>query len=511
MPLAQDILANYTKLMDNINYGLLIIDSQYNIALCNKWIKDHSPALSLQQSKKSFYTLFPELENSRISDAIENTFEFGYPAVISNIFNPTPFPLYQAQTKNKEGENTSTELDEDNRIQQQVTIARLEENNEHFCLIQITDVTASVLREKTLELEVTERKHIEDALLESEIKHLTILEKMIDGLVVFDDEGKIESFNPACEKLFGYSEADMLGKSVSILFEELATNSEENKLIVDASFIGSYREIHAIRRDKKLFDVELSISEMHITSKKFYTAIVRDITERKNIEKMKSEFISTVSHELRTPLTSIRGSLGLIQGRVLDLTSEKAMDLVDVAFSNCERLILLINDILDMEKVASGGMDYDIQKHSLTKLVSQAIKDNQAYADQYNVHYKFEEADNYFALVDQHRFLQIMANLLSNAAKFSHKNDNVDISISASEDIITIVVQDHGEGIPEKFRDSIWRKFTQADASTTRKKGGTGLGLAISRSLIEAMHGDINFESTEGEGTRFILHLPCVP
>jgi len=504
MALAPNLLATYHNLMDNINYGLIVIDENLKISMTNKWVQEHCKHLLNQETNDNIYQVFPDLENSRISDAIGNVFEFGYPSIISNIFTPTPFPLYTPK-------NFEESLRKNERIQQQITIARLKEADTFYCLIQINDVTAAVSRERTLEQEVLERKEIEDALLEADTKHTTIMDKMIDGLIVFSEGGQIESFNPACETLFGYLAPEVLGLCVSKLFVDLTKDlqvSAKDTLSIDPQFIGSYQDIVAKRSDGFEFDVELSISEMCIRDKIFYTGIIRDITERKNIDKMKTEFISTVSHELRTPLTSIRGSLGLINGGVIDLASEKATDLIQIAYNNCDRLILLINDILDMEKLAAGEMAFEIRSHDISVLVENSIKDNQAYADHYKVSYQYANTKEYPANVDQHRFMQVMANLLSNAAKFSKENSVVDISISHSENTIVVAVRDYGEGISAEFQDNIWRKFTQADASTTRKKGGTGLGLAISRSLVETMKGSIRFESKKDEGTTFIVNFP---
>ncbi len=504
MTIDAGLRSTYRNLMNNINSGLLVVDDEYNICICNNWFDDHCEYSMEDKLATSLFDLFPDIKDTRLHDAIASTLENGYPSVVSNIFSPTPFPLYPPK-------NFDAAMRMDERIQQQVTVSRLEETTSNYCLIQINDVSAAVVRERTLEQEVIERKEIEDALLESDLKHLTIMEKMIDGLIVFSANGQIESFNPASERLFGYAEPEMLGTSVAKLFENLTqdTSDETEELKLNQDFIGSYNEIKAKRHGGELFDVELSISKMQVSGKVFYTAIIRDITERKNIDKMKSEFISTVSHELRTPLTSIRGSLGLLSGGVIDLATEKAKSLVDIAYNNCDRLVLLINDILDMEKYASGGMEFDIKTYNLHELVARSIEDNQSYADHYKVKYHLTaESKMLLTKVDQHRFLQIMANLLSNAAKFSYENSQIDIRIFTSNDHHIIEVQDYGEGIPESFKKTIWRKFTQADASTTRKKGGTGLGLAISQSLVEAMNGEIRFKSQLGEGTTFIVSLP---
>jgi PAS domain S-box-containing protein len=241
-----------------------------------------------------------------------------------------------------------------------------------------------------------------------------------------------------------------------------------------------------------------------------FVAIVRDITERRKIDKMKSEFISTVSHELRTPLTSIHGSLGLIKGLNEGGMPDKTLSLIEIAHSNSERLLALINDILDMEKVASGNMRLDCRSYSLRALLNKTLASNQGYAEKYAVTFCLNPTVPDVEInVDADRFEQIMANLLSNAAKFSPPGEQIDISTTLRDGNVRIAVQDHGNGIPEEFRSRIFSKFSQADASDSRQKGGTGLGLSISKALVEEMSGKISFETDADLGTCFFLDLPA--
>lgn len=241
------------------------------------------------------------------------------------------------------------------------------------------------------------------------------------------------------------------------------------------------------------------------------SGFITDITQRKNIERMKNEFISTVSHELRTPLTSIRGSLGLMLAGVGGSLSEKGYNLIDIAHKNCERLIILINDILDIEKIESGQTRLDFQWVGVKSLIKQAVELNHAYADKYQVKFliadPLPEAEVY---VDSERFLQVMTNLISNAAKYSPAGQSVEISATEYGNYIRTSIKDHGPGIPEEFRSRIFGKFSQADSSIARKKGGTGLGLNISKTIIELFGGKIGFDSTD-EGTTFFVDLPKVP
>lgn len=238
------------------------------------------------------------------------------------------------------------------------------------------------------------------------------------------------------------------------------------------------------------------------------TGFARDITERKEIDRMKSEFVSTVSHELRTPLTSLSGALELVLSGKMGDFSEKIKSLLDMAYSNCNRLINLINDILDIEKIEAGKMDFEIKTLELMPLISQAIQLNLQYAQKFNVEIKLlENLPTVFVQVDANRLIQVITNLLSNAIKFSEANAPVEVSVIKINGEIRVSVTNYGAEIPEEFKGKIFQKFAQADSSDSRQKGGTGLGLSISKLIIEKMNGHINFIS-ENNKTTFYFDLP---
>jgi PAS domain S-box-containing protein len=240
----------------------------------------------------------------------------------------------------------------------------------------------------------------------------------------------------------------------------------------------------------------------------FLSGIIQDITERKKVDRMKSEFVSTVSHELRTPLTSIYGSLGLLVGGAAGEITGQAGSLLEIAHKSSDRLIRLINDILDSEKLEANRMSFNLEYRDVTDLVEKAITANAAYAEQYDVEYVLvKRIDNAEVLADIDRFEQIMANLMSNAAKFSPKGGRVELSLKRHEGSVVVSVTDYGQGIPEEFHDRLFEKFAQADSSDTRKKGGTGLGLSIFKQLVERMGGEVGFESDQGVGTTFFFSL----
>jgi len=229
-----------------------------------------------------------------------------------------------------------------------------------------------------------------------------------------------------------------------------------------------------------------------------------DITERIEMEHMKTEFVSTVSHELRTPLTSILGSIKLVQSGAAGAISDKSKELLGIAQKNSERLVRLINDILDIQKIEAGQMTVDIKPLELGGQIEQAIAANDAYAEQLDVSFRVMKPEqDVWVMADTHRLDQILANLFSNAAKFSKADGEVLVSIECEGGFATVSVADSGIGIPEEYHDAVFDKFKQVDASDSRIKGGTGLGLSITKNLVEMMDGDIWFDSEPGKGTVF--------
>lgn len=234
------------------------------------------------------------------------------------------------------------------------------------------------------------------------------------------------------------------------------------------------------------------------------TGFSRDITAQKEVDKMKNEFVSMVSHELRTPLTSIRGSLGLVTSGKIEKLSDKTMGLLEIANNNCLRLINLINDILDIEKIEAGKMDFDIRKLALMPLVEQSMQANIQYAQKFNVQMQLNHViENEFVNADPNRVIQVVTNLLSNAIKFSDGTNPVEISVIKNQGKIRVEITNYGKEISSEFKKKIFQKFAQGDSSDARQKGGTGLGLSISKAIIEKMQGNIGFESSNNKTTFF--------
>ncbi len=368
-------------------------------------------------------------------------------------------------------------------------------------LAQLNENLESLVSERTASLE------------KSELYQRTVLETIADAVITINEKGEIRSFNPAAELIFGYQEKEIIGENVSILLPESERFSHHqytnNSTLTSPRIINLSRDLVGCRKDGSQFPLELNVAPIRRGGKRGFVGVLRDITERKRIDKMKNEFVSTVSHELRTPLTSIRGSLGLVTGGAMGELSAPVSEMLNIASNNTERLLLLINDILDIQKIESGQMAFKFHSMDVTAFLERVVEDNRSYGEQFGVCFVLKSlVDDACVFADRDRLMQVMANLLSNAAKFSPRNDTVEINVAMHGERVRISVTDNGPGIPTDFHDKIFEKFTQSDSSDTRQKGGTGLGLSISKIIVEKHGGQIDFVSREGIGTTFFIELP---
>ncbi len=312
----------------------------------------------------------------------------------------------------------------------------------------------------------------------------------------------------ACDML-GYSREELLSMTVHDIdpkFPAEAWPARWEELREKGSV--TIETIHRTKSGRE-FPVEVSANYLEYEGQEYNFAFAHDITERKRIDRMKDEFISTVSHEIRTPLTSIHGSLDLIgQGMAGDLP-EKSKNLVEIARRNSARLRDLIEDMLDIQKIESGKMELDLKPLKLPQIVKFSLENNKSFGRQFNVEFVLDDViPDIRVKGDENRLAQVMDNLLSNAAKFSSPKSSVEVSVTRHNGAVRVAVRDYGSGIPEEFRDKIFRKFTQADSSSTRVRGGTGLGLNIAKSIVEKHGGKIGFETEIDKGTTFYFELP---
>jgi PAS domain S-box-containing protein len=378
------------------------------------------------------------------------------------------------------------------------------------------DASGKPLRSRGTVQDITQLTEVERAARDSSQFTQSILDNAVDGIITIDERGMVGTFNRAAERIFGYKAAEVMGRNIKMLMPEPYQSQHDDYLrnyrkTGVARVIGVGREVEGLRRDGSTFPMDLAVSRSAHEGRPLFIGIVRDITERKRIEKMKAEFISTVSHELRTPLTSIRGALGLLSGGAVGELPTQVNAMLKIASNNTERLLLLINDILDMQKIESGQMVFRFQKLELTPFLRQVLQDMVGYGDQHRVKFVLtRDVPDIHLYADKDRFTQVMANLLSNAAKFSPPNDQVEVAVARQQDRLRISVTDHGLGIPPEFQPRLFERFTQADSSDTRQKGGTGLGLAITKAIVEKHGGRIGFITHPGVGTTFYVDMPLL-
>ena len=341
-----------------------------------------------------------------------------------------------------------------------------------------------------------------------------ILDGAMDAIVIVNPSGSIESVNRSAVGMFGFSESELRSRDVGLLFAADMPIGAAAKMLRDleleAGEAGEVRKIIGRRKGGTTFPTDVALTLVELAEGFRYVAVIRDATERDRIDRMKSEFVSTVSHELRTPLTSIAGSLGLLAGGAGGHLESKAARLVNIARNNAERLVRLINDILDVEKLEAGRMPFNNQRLDVRNLIDAALDENAGYADRFGVKLHFERpVDEVMALVDPDRMAQLLGNLLSNAIKFSPEHGVVTVELLPGEENHRLKVVDQGPGIPDEFRPRMFQKFAQADSSDSRAKGGTGLGLSIVREIVNRMGGTIEFESRTGEGTSVQIAIPA--
>ena len=366
-------------------------------------------------------------------------------------------------------------------------------------------------------MDVTEQHVAEDELNLVRRQRELVLAAVGDGIYGTDLEGKLTFINPAAAKLLGYTVEEPLNRNMHEMVHyshaDGTTHHESNCPIRLGMASGEgvrIRDDVFWRKDKTSFPVEYVASPI-LDEGKIAGMVVafQDVSERRRLDKMKDEFISTVSHELRTPLTSLRASLGLISSGALDKRPEKQKQMLEVAIGNCDRLVRLVNDILDFDKVEKGGMPLTRTVVPAIDLLRRAADVEHEAADKAKITFRFDAAASMTVWADEERILQVLSELVTNAIKFSPPQTIVKMAASVSgANEICLTVEDQGRGIAQEKVDMIFERFQQGDASDSRALGGTGLGLAICRRVIQQHGGRIWVESELGKGSKFFFTLP---
>ena len=343
----------------------------------------------------------------------------------------------------------------------------------------------------------------------------TIIESAQDAFIGMDFQGRITDWNTQAQKLFGWTREEAIGRPLArtLLPARYAPAAEaalaQFHQTGSAEFLNQRMERVMIDRHGREIQVEAKLGLVDTEHLKLFSGFVHDISQRKEVERLKSEFISTVSHELRTPLTAIYGSLSLLDSGAAGALPDDAAQLVAMSVKSCERLVRLINDVLDVEKIDAGLLNYERTRQPVRAMIEQSLADIRPYALQRGVEVHLAgPAPDAQVLADPDRIVQVLVNLLSNAVKFSPPGGRVDVVATLHPGAVRIAVADGGPGIPPAFRARIFERFAQADGSDRRQSGGTGLGLNICRSIVLAHGGSIDFASEPGVRTEFYFELP---
>ncbi|MAD77533.1 MAG: PAS domain S-box protein [Rheinheimera sp.] len=348
-------------------------------------------------------------------------------------------------------------------------------------------------------------RHTATELSHSESYLRAVMDNVRDAIVVTSDDGIIEDANLSCFQLYGYPRGSLKGLHWSML---LATPQNIDEIYSATSVPEQEFEGQGLRHDSSQFELSLSRSRLVQGKQQHQLLLIRDITERKRIEKLKNDFVATVSHELRTPLTAINGALSLATGGALGDLNPSAQKMLSMAHSSCGQLNQLINDLLDTERLASGKMRFTLSQVALVPLLEQNITQITAMQHKQRLLISQDSEKAYLVIADKGRLSQVCLNLLSNAVKFSPDDSVVEIKLTEHDKMIRVSVIDQGKGISAEFLPHLFQRFAQAENHASRRHAGTGLGLSISKAIIEQMDGKIGYQRV-AQGSCFYFELPA--
>ncbi len=331
------------------------------------------------------------------------------------------------------------------------------------------------------------------------------------SIIIVESFGKIVLANSETERMFGYAQDELIGQTVDLLVPARlrALHARHRGQFAAHPKMLPARNLCGGRKDGTEFPAEVSLTPIHTNDGIMVLGVIFDIRERLRVERLKDEFVATVSHELRTPLTSIAGALSLLINDAGGTLPVRAKRLLTIAHANSQRLVRLVNNILDMEKIESGKVVFVQKRIEVRSLVEEAIEANRVFAGGFGVRIRLDPASAAGEIRgDPDWLLQVVTNLLSNAVKFSPPAEDVEVAIENLSGNIRISVRDHGHGVPDDFKPRIFEKFAQADASDARQLGGTGLGLSIVKQIVTRLGGEVSFGDAPGGGAIFHVELP---
>jgi PAS domain S-box-containing protein len=335
-----------------------------------------------------------------------------------------------------------------------------------------------------------------------------ILSSMAEGIVVLDPANCVISLNPAAEKLLGDDAHEAVGKEIQ---RYLPVDGRD---LTDTLVKQSTGEIPLLR--KRLGDRVLSITVQSVESGDTQTGktvlAIRDITELDRVDQMKSEFVSMVSHELRTPLTSIKGYVDMVFDGEAGTINEEQKSYLEVARSNTDRLIDLVNELLDISRIEAGRIELKLRAISIQDIIHSVAVSLRTQMDDSNIRLRLDIPERpVMVFADAGRMTEILTNLIINANHYSSSGASIEVSIHVKDGKVQVDVTDTGIGIAPEEVEKIFNKFYRVDNSITRQVGGTGLGLAVTKSLVELHGGQIWVKSSPGEGSTFSFTVPLMP
>jgi PAS domain S-box-containing protein len=355
---------------------------------------------------------------------------------------------------------------------------------------------------------ITVRKRAEEELRLA----ASVFENVSEGILITDVAGTIQSVNTAYKTITQLSEEELIGKNPRILHSGRHDPQFYKQMWASIRGSGHWQgEIWNRRSNGEIFPQWLTINAIKDRRGRTtnYVGVAWDVSELKASQRMKEEFITTISHELRTPLTSVLVSLGMLKTNMQEQLPEQAQKLITLAHSNSRRLVRLISDILDIEKIEVGKMTFHFEPLELITLVRRVVEDSKVLAEaaQISLSCRTLNTDDWIN-GDADRLMQALTNLLSNAIKYSPPGESVEVMVQKHGAMLRIAVTDHGPGIPLEFHKQIFKKFAQVEQPDSGEKAGTGLGLSIAKLIVQKHDGQIDFKSKPGVGTVFFIDLP---
>lgn len=377
--------------------------------------------------------------------------------------------------------------------------------------------------------DITERKRAEQELRDAEARIRSVVDHVVDGIITIDEEGSVASFNPAAEKLFGYEATDVIGRNVRMLMPE-PYHSEHDSYLQNylatgiAKIIGIGREVIGRKRNGSTFPMELAVSEFHLGKQRFFTGIVRDITERKRLEnelrqrltelaqadQQKNQFLAMLAHELRNPLAPMRNAAHLLKLPGLDSQAQRQSR--EIIERQLEHLVRLVDDLLDISRIIRGTIELRRVPMEITAAITRAVETAQPVIDARGHELIVSVPPSpVWISGDVIRLSQVVANLLTNAAKYTDEASRIVLSVERESDAVVVGVRDEGMGISPETLPHVFDLFVQGDRSLARSQGGLGIGLTLVKRLVEMHDGTVSAASPgPGLGSEFTVRLPLL-